>query len=76
MIATPTRKSPVVADELGVGYYVLLGLIRGKRIRPPAKDSSGDYVWTESDVEAARQALAARRRPTPIAANAGGGDAA
>ncbi len=53
-------KSRVVADQLGISYYNLFELIRSKRLQPPAKDSSGDYVWTPADVERARAVLAAR----------------
>jgi hypothetical protein len=58
----PYRKTPAAADELGVGYYRLIGLLRARRIKRPEKDSSGDYVWTEEDLERARQALVTDRR--------------
>jgi hypothetical protein len=50
-------KTPVVARELGVGYWRLLGLLRSGKINPPVKDSSGDYLWSARDLEAARAAL-------------------
>ncbi len=50
-------KTPVAARELGVGYYRLLNLMRLGKLTPPAKDSSGDYIWTDEDLEAARFAL-------------------
>jgi hypothetical protein len=53
-------KTPVVAERLGIGYHLLFGLIRSRRLTPPAKDSSGDYVWTPDDIERVRAALAAR----------------
>lgn len=53
-----TRKSPIAARELGVPYYRLIGLLRSEKLQPPQKDSSGDYVWTDADLEAARQAMA------------------
>jgi hypothetical protein len=56
----PFQKTPIVARELGIPYYRLLNLIRCDHIIPPAKDSSGDYVWSAEDIERARQAL---RRP-------------
>jgi DNA-binding transcriptional MerR regulator len=56
-------KTKAVADLLGITYHRLFELIRSNKITPPQKDSSGDYVWTEQDIERARQALAARRRP-------------
>jgi DNA-binding transcriptional MerR regulator len=55
-------KSRVVADQLGISYYNLFELIRSKRLTPPEKDSSGDYVWTPADIERAREALAWRGR--------------
>jgi hypothetical protein len=69
--ATAYLKSTAAARQLGVTYSRLFTLIREGKEVPPAKDSSGDYVWTEQDVEAARQALAARgqrRAQTPDAA--------
>ena len=38
--------------------------IRFAVIDPPAKDSSGDYQWTDADLERARQALAMRSQRT------------
>jgi DNA-binding transcriptional MerR regulator len=56
-------KSREVAKRLGITYRVLFEMLRRGRLDPPAKDSSGDYVWTEADVERAQAALASRRRP-------------
>jgi DNA-binding transcriptional MerR regulator len=69
--ATTYLKSSVVARQLGVAYSRLFALIREGKLVPPAKDSSGDYVWTEQDVEAARQALASRGRRRAQAPDAG-----
>jgi hypothetical protein len=55
-------KTSVVAEQLGVGYHLLFGLIRSRHLAAPAKDSSGDYVWTPADVERARAVLEARAR--------------
>jgi hypothetical protein len=55
------QKSRDVADHLGISYYELFELLRGQHLTPPAKDSSGDYIWTEEDLERARLALAGRR---------------
>ncbi len=55
------RKTPAAARELGITYHRLIGLIRFDKIEPPARDSSGDYVWTDDDLERARAALNARR---------------
>jgi hypothetical protein len=55
-------KSSVVAELLGVGYHHLFGLIRSRKLAPPGKDSSGDYVWTPADVDRAREVLLARAK--------------
>jgi hypothetical protein len=56
----PPRKTPVAAAELKTTYHKLIGLVRFGKIPPPARDSSGDYLWDESDLERARQALRPR----------------
>jgi hypothetical protein len=55
-------KTPQAARLLGVTYHRLIGLLRFDKIDPPARDSSGDFVWTDSDLVRARKALEARRR--------------
>lgn len=54
-------KTMEVADQLRVPYHRVIGLIRYRLIAVPAKDSSGDYAWADSDIEAARAALERRR---------------
>jgi hypothetical protein len=54
----PHLKSGAAAELLGIPYYTLIELMRAKRLAPPAKDSSGQFVWTEADIERARQAVA------------------
>jgi DNA-binding transcriptional MerR regulator len=56
------RKTPVAARELGITYHRLMGLLRHGKIAPPDRDSSGDYLWTDADLDRARQALAAAQR--------------
>lgn len=51
------RKSPIAAEELGISYYQLISLLRSKKLPPPQKDSSGDYIWADADIDAAREAL-------------------
>jgi hypothetical protein len=51
-------KTPAAAEHLGTTYHKLIGLLRFRKIKPPQRDSSGDYVWTPEDLERARQALA------------------
>jgi hypothetical protein len=69
------QKTPAVADALGISYSRLINFLRTRRLNPPQKDTSGDYVWTPEDVERARQVLAG----TPVRDNrsaAQDGDAA
>jgi hypothetical protein len=50
-------KTPVAARRLNVSYSHLMSLLRHGKIRPPEKDSSGDYLWSERDLAVAREAL-------------------
>jgi len=54
-------KSGAAARLLGVSYHVLFELMRGGHLEPPHKDSGGQFVWTEADLERARQAVADRQ---------------
>ena len=38
-----------------------------RRLSPPAKDSSGDYIWTDDDLARAREAFARRKKRTVAA---------
>jgi hypothetical protein len=55
-------KTTAAARQLGINYTRLINLIRYGKLDPPGKDSSGDYVWTQADMERARLALAERGR--------------
>lgn len=57
----PHLKSGAVTRLLGVPYYTLFEMMRGGHLQPPQKDSSGQFVWTEADLERARQAVANRQ---------------
>jgi hypothetical protein len=59
---SPSIKTAVAVRQLGTTYHRLMGLIRFAKIDPPARDSSGDYLWNEQDIERARQALQVDRR--------------
>jgi hypothetical protein len=62
-------KTSAVGDILGVRYANLFYLVRERLIPMPQKDSSGDLVWSEADIAAAREVLArmaARRRRTAV----------
>ena len=52
------RKTIEVSRILGVPDYRLHATIRYGRIVAPVKDGSGDYIWTDADIEAASVALA------------------
>jgi hypothetical protein len=54
-------KTPAAARELGTTYHRLIGLLRFGKITPPGRDSSGDYVWSQRDLERARRALEGKR---------------
>jgi hypothetical protein len=58
----PPVKTPVAAKQLNVPYSQVISLLRHGKIAAPAKDSSGDYIWTEADITAAREALLRGRR--------------
>jgi len=65
----PLHKTTSVARQLGVPYWRLFDLLRSGLLTPPEKDTSGDYVWTDADIERARAALEARRqRVEPVRA--------
>ena len=64
------RKTTVAVRELATTYHRLIGLIRFGKIDPiPGRDSSGDYLWSDEDMQRARQALAAldaARKPRKV----------
>jgi hypothetical protein len=62
-------KTTVAVRRLGTTYHRLMGLIRFGKIDPPGRDSSGDYIWTEADIDRARQALAAGARQRKVIAS-------
>jgi hypothetical protein len=64
-------KTPVAARELGVTYHRLIGLLRFDKIDPPARDSSGDYIWSDADLERARRAMQGAVKGTREIAHAG-----
>jgi hypothetical protein len=68
----PHLKSAAAARELGVPYFKLYYLAHNGSVPAPPRDSSGDFCWRPQDIEAARQALAARGRRSPAAAGAAG----
>jgi hypothetical protein len=54
------QKTPAAADALGVTYYRLIGQLRSRGIRAPAKDTTGDLVWTAEDSSRAPCSASAR----------------
>jgi hypothetical protein len=57
------RKTPQAAREAGIPLTHLYSLLRTGKLAPPAKDSSGHYVWSDADLERIFQALDRNRRP-------------
>jgi hypothetical protein len=55
-------KTPVAAEQLGIPYTTLIGLLRRKQVQTPEKDSSGDFVWSKEDLDRVRQVLAKRHQ--------------
>jgi hypothetical protein len=62
-------KTPAAARRLNVTYHRLISLIRFDKIEPPPKDSSGDYIWGDSDLDRARKALLLRGEQAQAAAD-------
>lgn len=60
MVYEPVWKSLAAADLIGVSYPTLMRLIQGRKIPPPRKDESGDYIWVEADLKRIRTVLANR----------------
>ena len=57
-----TMKTRQVASILGTNPAALRAAIERGKVPAPAKDVSGDFAWTEEDIEATRAALAVDRR--------------
>jgi hypothetical protein len=55
-------KTPTLCAVIGATYGQIVSAIRGGKLTPPAKDTSGDYYWLPADVERARLAVATDRR--------------
>jgi hypothetical protein len=47
---------------LGVRYSQLWNALRNDRFPAPPRNSSGAYIWSPKDIEAARKGLANDRR--------------
>jgi hypothetical protein len=54
------HKSPWVVNHLGTTPERLAYVVRSKGVRPK-RDESGDWLWDEVSIEAARRAIAAIR---------------
>jgi hypothetical protein len=66
------KKSSAVADELGVPYFTLYNLLRYRKIPLPERDSSGDFVWSPSNIDAAKKAIANVRGEGDVPTSRGG----
>jgi hypothetical protein len=64
----PPRKTPIAAREIGISQGHLHYLIRATKVSPPGRDTSGDYLWTDADIERAREALKIDRRRKAVVA--------
>lgn len=61
-------KTRSAALAIGATVAQLRGAISNGKLDPPEKDASGDYLWTDEDLDRARAALAVdRRRKRPEA---------
>jgi hypothetical protein len=56
-----TRKTPIAAIELNVTYHRLVNLLRFGKIKPPGRDTSGHFAWTDADMRRAKKALDSMR---------------
>jgi hypothetical protein len=41
-----------------ISYHRIVAALRTGKLAPPRKDSSGDYVWSDADVERLKKVLA------------------
>lgn len=57
-----TMKTRQAAEVLGTNTAALRAAIERGKIAAPAKDCSGDYVWTVADIATAMAALSVDRR--------------
>jgi hypothetical protein len=63
-----TRKTRQVCEVLGTNVNKIWAAMRSGKLGPPAaRDCSGDFLWTEQEIEAARRALAIDLRSVPPA---------
>jgi hypothetical protein len=62
------KKTRQVYEQLQSSYSRLWAAMRDGQVRTPAvRDCSGDFLWSDEEVEAARQALSVdRRRKVPL----------
>jgi hypothetical protein len=47
-----------VEELLGVPNWILRGLLQHRKMPPVGKNASGDFVWSPTDIENAKKALA------------------
>jgi DNA-binding transcriptional MerR regulator len=56
------KKTGAVFKITGIPIANLLYLIASGKIPPPAKDSAGQYLWSQADIDAAVEAVKCDRR--------------
>jgi predicted site-specific integrase-resolvase len=66
------RKTPVAARELGVAATRLHSILRSGKMPLPMRDSSGDFIWTDTDLTEAKRAMTIDRRRSKTAGSAHG----
>ncbi len=59
------KKTTEVARDLGIPLYTLQNWLRAELVMRPQKDSSGDFVWTDIEIAAARAVVRARYGNAP-----------
>ena len=62
------KKTREVARDAGCAPSHITYFLRAGKLAPPQKDASGDYCWSESDIDALRRLLLACRRKGTVAA--------
>jgi hypothetical protein len=53
-------KTMALCQQENVPCWTLMGWLRGGKLSPPGKDSSGDFIWDEAAVQRVRALKQAR----------------
>ena len=60
------RELPVAKRKAGIRQSQVYSMIRNRKIQPPERDGSGDFIWSDADVVRIETALRIGRR-APLA---------